>query len=185
MSWRQRSDTLWISSKVQSNLVIIITQVQWTNYFVFFSPQVAVFYTIHFSYNKSRLLRINLAGSEVFVLTEFDWTLIQKFDMYNLRKWVQLMARISAWQHSINILLILNRLFMLFTRILNILLRSIEVGEPEVEVCTSWGHHQVTGIELNALNRSNVTSVEDADLEASVGVPDMNSAVGRAGDHEL
>ena len=152
---------------------------------LFFSPQLAVFYTIQFSYNKSRLLRINLASSEVLVITKFDWPWILKFDMYNLRKWVPLITIISVWQHSINTLLILNRLFMLFRGILHILLRSIEVREPEVEMCTSWGHHQVTGIELNALNRSHVASVEDADLEAGVGVPDMNSAVGRAGDHEL
>jgi hypothetical protein len=36
----------------------------------------------------------------------------------------------------------------------------------------------MTGIELNALNRSHVTSVEDANFEAGVGIPDVNSAVG-------
>jgi hypothetical protein len=36
----------------------------------------------------------------------------------------------------------------------------------------------VTGIELDALNGTYVASVEDTDLEAGVGIPDVNTAVG-------
>lgn len=39
------------------------------------------------------------------------------------------------------------------------------------------GHHQVTGVELDALDGPDVSAVEDADFEAGVGVPDVNAAV--------
>ena len=40
-------------------------------------------------------------------------------------------------------------------------------------------------IELDALDWPNMTSVEDAQLEAGLGVPDVNAAVGGTGQDEL
>ncbi len=43
----------------------------------------------------------------------------------------------------------------------------------------------MTGIELDALNGTNMASVKDADLEAGIGIPDVNAAVGWSGNHKL
>lgn len=61
----------------------------------------------------------------------------------------------------------------------------VDTGQPEGHVLARTGHQHVLGVELDALDGVAVVAVQDADLGAVLRVPDVDPAVGRAGNDEL
>ena len=57
--------------------------------------------------------------------------------------------------------------------------------QPERHVLARRRHHHVLGVELDAADGAGVIAVQDADLGAVLGVPDVDTAVRRARDDEL
>ena len=46
--------------------------------------------------------------------------------------------------------------------------RLVDVGQPQIHVAASWGHHQEGGVELHAADWSDVASIEHAHLRQPI-----------------